>query len=256
MKTWKWVLGFWLVLCGTASAEQGFVQLDVGRGDARMPVYVMSHAQARATLILLPGGNSATGEVVDGKPRSGNFLSRSRAMFVRAGYNVMVVYRPTDLSDLDYGYRISAQHIGELRLAIDYAKKTFGKPVWLVGTSRGTVSGTAAAIALGPEQVAGLVLTSSVTRVKAGAIATQDLAQLRIPVLVVHHSKDACKFCVPDEARQIPALLTQAPKKDFLLIEGGSDPKGNVCEAKHWHGFINFEAETVAQISDWITKAL
>jgi hypothetical protein len=112
----------------SAHAEQSFQQFDIGRGDARMPAYVMTDAQAKATLVLLPGGSAATGEIVDGKPKSGNFLSRSRALFKRAGYNVMVVYRPSDLNDLDYGYRISAQHMNELRVAVEYAKNTFESP--------------------------------------------------------------------------------------------------------------------------------
>ena len=236
----------------SAHAEQFFEQLDIGRGEARMPAYVMTDAKAKATLILLPGGSAATGDIVDGKPKSGNFLSRSRSLFKRAGYNVMVVYRPSDLNDLDYGYRISAQHMNELRVAVEYAKKTLGKPVWLIGTSRGTVSGTAAAIEFGPELVSGLVLTSSVTNSKPGAISTQDLKRLKIPVLVVHHSKDACKVCIPTEAAKIPTMLVNSPKKDFVMIEGGSDPHGNVCNAQHWHGFINYEEETVKLITDWI----
>jgi hypothetical protein len=114
------------------------------------------------------------------------------------------------------------------------------------------VSGTAAAIEFGPELVTGLVLTSSVTNLKPGAIATQNLNRLRIPVLVVHHTKDACKICVPSEAAKIPTLLVNSPKKDFMLVDGGSDPSGNVCNAQHWHGFINYEEQAVKLITDWI----
>jgi hypothetical protein len=91
-----------------------------------------------------------------------------------------------------------------------------------------------------------------VTNSKPGAIATQDLKRLKVPVLVVHHSKDACKVCIPAEASKIPAMLVNSPKKDFVMIEGGSDPHGNVCNAQHWHGFINYEDETVKLITDWI----
>jgi pimeloyl-ACP methyl ester carboxylesterase len=249
----KFCMGLLLAGCALAAqAQQSFEQLDIGRGDARLPVYVMSEPQAKATLILLPGGDAGTGAIVDGMPKSGNFLSRSRSLFKQAGYNVMVVYRPSDLKALDYDYRISAPHIHELRVAVEYAKQAWGRPVWLIGTSRGTVSGTAAAIALGPELVSGLVLTSSVTNSKAGAIATQNLKDLKIPVLVVHHSKDACKVCKPDEAAQITQWLIHSPRKDFILVDGGSDPRGNVCDAQHWHGFIQYEPETVKLITDWL----
>jgi len=46
--------------------------------------------------------------------------------------------------------------------------------------------------------------------------------------------------------------MKSAPVKKFIMIEGGSDPQGEPCEAKHWHGFINYEKETVKRITDWI----
>ena len=235
-----------------ACAEEGMVAMDIGRGDARLPTYVMSQPQATATLILLPGGDAGTSKVVDGKPGSGNFLSRTRQEFFAENFNVIVVYRATDLTGLDYGYRVSKDHVGELAKVIAYAKQQFGKPVWLIGTSRGTVSGTATAIALGETEVQGLVLTSSVTSKKTGAIATQNIGSLKIPTLVVHHKNDACKICVPYEASRITADLKSASVKKFIMVDGGSDPEGDPCEAKHWHGFINYEKETVKLITDWI----
>jgi hypothetical protein len=50
--------------------------------------------------------------------------------------------------------------------------------VWLVGTSRGTISAVAGAIAFGNEDLAGIVLTSSVTSVKrTGAVPAQKLME-------------------------------------------------------------------------------
>lgn len=98
----------------------------------------------------------------------------------------------------------------------------------------------------------GLVLTSSVTSKKTGAIASQNIGSLKIPTLVVHHKYDACKICSPYEASLISSDLKSAPVKKFVMIEGGSNPEGDPCENKHWHGFINFEKETVKIITDWI----
>jgi len=125
-----------------------------------------------------------------------------------------VVFRASDLNQLDYGYRVSKSHVAELAKVIAYAKEVWGQPVWLVGTSRGTVSGTATAIALGPDQVQGLVLTSSVTSKKIGAIASQNIASLKIPTLVVHHKNDACSICVPSEAARITVDLQSVPVKN------------------------------------------
>jgi hypothetical protein len=247
----------WVSLCMAiaslwAHADGGLMKLDMGRDTAHLPVYVMTQPDAMATVILLPGGDAGTGQVVDGQPTSKNFLVRSRALFAAQRFNVIVVFRASDLQRLDYDYRVSATHVQELSAVVRHAKQLSNAPVWLVGTSRGTVSGTAATIAWPPGTVQGLVLTSSVTSNKVGAIATQAIGKLAVPTLVVHHQRDACKICVPHEAARIIDGLKSAPIKKFIMVEGGSDPVGDPCEALHWHGFIHHEKETVELISNWI----
>jgi pimeloyl-ACP methyl ester carboxylesterase len=246
------------VFCATAflstavSAQESMIDIDIGRSGASIPAYSMRHPQAVATLILLPGGDAGSGKIIDGRPTSGNFLSRSREYFQAQGFNVVVAYRASDLRGLEYEYRTSKKHISEIEKVIAFAKKEYGKPVWLVGTSRGSVSATATAIALGNTQIDGLVLTSSVTSKKDGAIRSQNIGSIQMATLVVHHKNDACHICVPEEARKIVDDIVQAPVKKFILIEGGSNPEGEVCAARHWHGFINFEKETVQAITAWI----
>jgi len=248
-----WMARLLLALsCLTVHAEEKMVRLDIGRDAAQLPVYVMTQPDAVATLILLPGGDAGSGKISDGQPTSKNFLARSRGLFFAEKFNVLVVFRATDLPGLDYDYRVSAPHMQELTAVIRHAKQLSDAPVWLVGTSRGTVSGTAAAIALPQGTVQGLVLTSSVTSKKTGAIATQNIGNITVPTLVVHHKKDACRICVPDEAARITDGLQSSPIKKFLMLDGGSDPVGDPCEAQHWHGFIHFEKETVQQIGHWI----
>jgi pimeloyl-ACP methyl ester carboxylesterase len=238
--------------CLGVQAEEQMVQLDIGRAEARLPLHVMTQPEATATLILLPGGDAGSGKIVDGQPSSKNFLTRSRALFFAQQFNVIVVFRPSDLQSLDYDYRISPAHMQELAAVVRHARQLSPAPVWLVGTSRGTVSGTAATLALPEGSVQGLVLTSSVTSKKPGAIATQKISHIKVPTLVVHHQNDACKVCVPKEAARITEGLKSAPVKKFLMISGGADPIGDPCQAEHWHGFINHEPETVQMISAWI----
>ena len=235
-----------------AHAEETMIKLDIARADAHLPMYVMMQPQAKATVILLPGGDAGSGKIVDGQPTSKNFLTRSRELFFAEQFNVIVVFRASDLQHLEYDYRVSAAHVQELAAVVRHAKQLSAAPVWLVGTSRGTVSGTAATIALPEGSVQGLVLTSSVTSKKTGAITTQDIGKIKVPTLVVHHKNDACKICVPHEAARIIDGLNLAPFKKFHMLEGGSHPVGDPCEAQHWHGFINHEKETVQLIANWI----
>lgn len=233
-----------------AAADDRVVALETRPG-VRLSSYFMPREGARANLLLLTGGAGGIG-LKDGVPTSENFLVRSRDRFAAAGFNVFIMGRPADRADLDAAFRTSAPHIEDLRQAVAFLRSENGLPVWLVGTSRGTISGTAGAIALGKD-IAGLVLTSSVTDFSTpGAVPTQQLDAIRVPTLVVHHARDACRICQPLELPRIMDGLANAPVRKLLVFDGGGNARGNPCEPLHWHGFIGMEAEAVAAIAAWI----
>jgi pimeloyl-ACP methyl ester carboxylesterase len=207
---------------------------------------------AKATVLLFPGGAGGFGKVEGGKATGQNFLVRSAPYFVANGFNVAIFGRPSDTQDLDYADRISETHMTDVRKVLEFVKRKADAPVWLVGTSRGTISATAAAIHL-PGQMAGLVLTASVVSYqKTGAIPQQALDRIKVPVLVMHHAKDACSLCKPHEVPAILRGLANAPVKKEIMLSGGENPTGPVCEALHWHGFIGMEREAVNLMADWI----
>lgn len=238
------------------AAQAGQLQrIASARPDAHIPVFFSTTPQAQATLILLPGGAGGMGRVgADGWPDGANFLVRGAPLFAAQGFHVAVMARPSDMNDMDYPFRVSAAHIDDIRKVVQQAKERWNVPVWLVGTSRGTVSGTAAVIAMRDEGlIAGLVLTSSVTAGRVtGAVPGQALDKINIPVLVVHHNQDACKVCVPSQAKTIEPKLSSSPAHATLMLDGGENPSGDPCEALHYHGFIGMEAQAVQQIADWV----
>lgn len=243
-----------LFMALTALAADEIIRLETRPG-AKVPFYYMKRPGAVATVILLPGGSGGFGTPVDGQPSGGNFLVRSRDYFAEAGLNVAVMSRVSDKNDLDYADRVAEDHLTDIRKLVDYVKADSGLPVWLVGTSRGTVSATAAAIKFGNADLAGIVLTSSVVNYKkVGAVPTQDLDAIRIPVLVVHHERDACVLCRPHEVPAILRGLKNAPVKKLVMVNGGGNPMGDPCEAQHFHGFIGMEKEAVGLITDWIKR--
>jgi hypothetical protein len=211
----------------------------------------MKREGAKASVVLLTGGGGGIG-MKNGIPTSNNFLVRSRDLFAANGFNVAVVGKPSDKDNLDGSFRISQEHIVDLRRILTFLKKDAGVPVWVVGTSMGTISATALATAVSKEEVSGIVLTSSVTQKRIGAVPEQKLESIRLPVLVVHHEFDECKICVPREVSQIIGGLKNAPIKKEVYLKGGANPKGDPCEALHWHGFIGMEKEVVDLISAWI----
>jgi pimeloyl-ACP methyl ester carboxylesterase len=233
-------------------AAENLIQLST-RPDVNVPVYYIKSDNAVASVILIPGGAGGIGQMVDGKPSGQNFLVRSRDHFAEAGLNIAVMARPSDRNDLDYGDRVSPEHIQDIKSLVDFLKKDTGLPVWIVGTSRGTVSATAAAIAFGNDNLAGIVLTSSVTSFKkTGAVPSQALDKIRIPVLVLHHTNDACKVCVPYDVPSIIKGLKNAPVKKQVMVSGGENPSGDPCEPLHYHGYIGIEKSTVETITAWL----
>jgi len=248
-----------LILAGCPAlwaAQDGQLQrIASARPDAQIPVFFSATPNAVATLILLPGGAGGIGRIgAEGWPDGSNFLVRSGQLFAAQGFNIAVMARPSDMNDMDYPFRISAAHIDDIRKVAQQAKERWNVPVWLVGTSRGTVSGSAAVIAMRDEGlIAGLVLTSSITAgTVTGAVPGQALEKIAVPVLVVHHTQDACKFCPATLAKTIEPKLSASPAHATLMLEGGQNPTGDPCAALHYHGFIGMEAQTVQQIADWV----
>jgi hypothetical protein len=236
----------------SSAAEDRLVFADTRPG-IRVGYWLMERPGASATVMLLPGGEGSIGAAKGQEPRSKNFLVRTREMFAAAGFNVAVIGKPSDKEDMDLAFRASKEHVEDLRVIAESLRTKLGKPVWLVGTSRGSVSAAAAGAALDPPTIAGIVMTSSVTYSRAGpAVPTLALMDVRVPALVMHHKRDACKDCDPREAHLITERLTGAPVKKLLLVDGGGDPTGPVCEPMHYHGYIGMEAEAVKMISDWI----
>jgi pimeloyl-ACP methyl ester carboxylesterase len=223
------------------------------RPGVRVGYWLMERAGATATVVLLPGGAGGIGiKQKGGEPTSDNFLVRSREYFREAGFNVAVVGKPSDRDDLDLVFRTQTDHIEDLRRVVERLHRDLGKPVWLVGTSRGTTSAAAAGIALGAS-VDGIVLSSSITDASLpGAVQNMPLAEIRIPVLVLHHRRDACRSTPPAFAPRIVEGLTSSPSKKLVMVEGGGGAYGNPCEPMHWHGFIGMEREAVAMIADFI----
>ena len=244
-----------LLAATTVQADDRLVSLETRPG-VKVSYWWMERPDAKATLVLLPGGEGTLG-YRDGAPHSQNFLVRTRDEFAGAGYNVAIVGPPSDHRDLDARFRSTPDYVADLRAVVMKLAQA-GKPVWLVGTSLGSISAAAAASTEPPLPLAGIVLTSSVTstsRNTAFAVPMLDLSRIRVPVLVMHHKDDACAVCEPGQAHRIVDALTNAPVKKLLLVSGGDMfPTGNPCEALHHHGYIGMEKQAAAYVTGWIAN--
>lgn len=246
------LLLYGILMLGFASAwaQEALVRL-VTRGDQEISYWWMPHHMAKATVVLFSGGSGGIG-FRDGRPQSGNFLIRTRDHFLAQGLNVAMVGNPSDKRQLDDLWRVSAEHMTDVRTIIADIQKKSTVPVWVVGTSRGTISATAAGIEL-QDMLAGAVLTASMTQQSnPQSVPRQALERIRRPVLVLHHKDDACYVTRPYETPLIMRGLSQAPVKRLMLVSGGSGATGHECEAFHWHGFIGMEEQVVRDMVQWM----
>jgi pimeloyl-ACP methyl ester carboxylesterase len=214
---------------------------------------------AKATVILFAGNDGglmmSPGGVMEAL--SGNFLVRSRDLFAAQGLAVAVIDAPSDRQSAPYlfGFRQSAAHVADVKAAIAWLKRELKIPVWLVGTSRGTLSAAYVATQLAPADGGpdGIVLTSTVlSDHREGPVPAMDLEQIKVPVLVAHHLRDGCRECRYADLPGLTRKLAKVPRTELLTFDGG-DNIGNPCGAFAYHGYNGIEAEVVGKIAAWIT---
>jgi hypothetical protein len=211
---------------------------------------------ARASVVLMNGGNGllsldATGTIIN----NGNFLIRSADLFLRNGLNVMMAdAAPAHPAGIGVGYRLSAAHAAELQGFINAAINRWGKPVWVVGTSNGSISTlTAGGFQPALAGLRGVVLTSPVTVVPFAVEPTFNLyaSRITVPALVVWHRDDHCSFSPPAGSAILFTVIPSAGKAQRMFEHGHSvaaDPCGPFSE----HGYAGIEEEVVEKIAEFI----
>jgi acetyl esterase/lipase len=129
-----------------------------------------------------------------------------------------------------------------------------GKPVWLVGHSRGTHSAVTAALRLqGDNAPDGIVLAAPMLDSNRFAGSTAKPLQesgvegLRVPALVLQHAKDACPVAAPAKLPELQAKLPPATSK-VISYDGGIS-RGALCDVQAFHSFNGIEARVVDDLS-------
>jgi pimeloyl-ACP methyl ester carboxylesterase len=213
-----------------------------------------------STLLMFPGGYGENhfGER-DGKVWLGkNFLLRVARPFANRGFLAAVIDTPSDQPQgMDDAFRMGKAHVEDVTKVLDALAQRAPVPIYLVGTSRGTLSAAAVAAALKDPRVAGLVLTSSIVdggrgRVRAATVYDTSLKRITMPVLVVHHKEDACRATPIAAATGLPAALGGSTKVDFVEVTGGDPPQSDPCESLAAHGYLGRERDVVGVIANWI----
>jgi Serine aminopeptidase, S33 len=251
-----WFLGFF----ATAAAQE-IVTLATRPGvtqaffTARLP----QNPQAIAVLFPGSGGLIRLRQEKDQiKFGQNNFLVRSRGEFVQRGVVTIILDAASDYQTgwgMSDEFRLSKDHFTDASAVVaDLGKRFPGLPLFLIGTSRGTISGAALGARIGPG-LSGVVLTSTVFR-PAGAKSKEpgpglsgfDFSTIKVPVLFVHHVSDQCGSTPYGDAARL------ADKYPLISVFGGRAAESGPCDPFSAHGYFGKESETVEEIVNWMLK--
>jgi hypothetical protein len=237
---------------GAAVASGEHVERVPTRAGVEMPVLVTTPERApTGVVVMFPGGNGALGLTSSGIAHGAdNFMVRTRGRFAADGFVAVVVDVPSDHADGIGAYRVSAEEAEDVEKLVAWTSARWPLAVWLVGTSRGTLS-AANAVARGA-RVHGLVLTSSVTAGPKERLRDVAVDRIDVPTFVVHHDHDGCNASPLEGARKLEAALVRAPSKAFRTFDGGSAPRTAACGPLSYHGFYGLDADVVGAVSTFI----
>lgn len=241
-----------------ASAELATLQ---PRPGVELRLGIEARGNVQAVALLFAGGHGRLSLDASGQPQTlrGNFLIRARHFLAARGIAVVMVDAPSDRQGESglTGYRQSGTHAAEIGLAVAAMRQRFGRPVWVVGTSNGSLSVASAAAQLqGAQRPDGGVFTSSVTQRTRlnGSTFDVSLASYTGAALVASHEGDGCRATPASDAPRLLGALSAARPKKMLTFNGGSTPRGDPCEAFSQHGFVGIEGQVMNAIADFILR--
>jgi pimeloyl-ACP methyl ester carboxylesterase len=182
-------------------------------------------------------------------------LVRTIGQWIAQGFDVVLPDAPNGTSL--FGQRHLPAYADAVSKAIDFGRSRANLPVWLIGTSLGSIAAVNSAARLG-SKVSGVVLASSVTRPgRAGeTLFDADPGAIAVPVLVVANQNDTCTVSPPGDAPNVLAALTRSTRKELVMVTSSqiarrTDP----CEGMTPHGYLGIEGMVVQRVSDWIRMA-
>jgi hypothetical protein len=217
-----------------------------GMGDVKPQAVAVVYTGGWGTLNLRQEG----GQVKFGQS---NFLVRTRADFIRNGVLPVLVDVPSDEhTGVSDAYRFSNKQVADTRAILaEVRKRAPGLPIFILTTSRSTLSGANLSRSLSAEEVAGIVLSSSIIFSAGGGgytLSTFDFKSAKVPLLIVHHRGDTCR------ATPYGPMARATEGLPLISVSGGKPAESDPCEPFAAHGYYGKEAPTVDAIAAWMLK--
>lgn len=213
-----------------------------------------------ATAILYVGGQGNMALNAKGPTDLlGNFLSRITERLSKAGVALVYPDTPSDHRSGYGNFRSDPAHATDAAAILAWWRERSETPVFVIGTSRGTISAASIGAALAPGTIAGVALTSSVTRRNRSALEAIDgkaLERIGVPVLVMANRDDRCDVTPPSDVPKLIDGLKNAPAKKAVVLSGGLPPTAGPCDGKSAHGYYGLEDEATRALVDWMKSVV
>ena len=253
-------------LCATLPvlAAEPIVEV-VSRGQ-KIRAILLKPEKPVASVILLAGGHGNLQIAPDGAIGWGrrNQVVRTRANYQAAGFAVLVPdiapdwKAPGQKGGVVQGYRFNPVHGGDIGALVEYMRG-IAEPVFIVATSRGAVTaGVALLGADGKRKPDGMVLPSPMLvpvepRVPSFIRAIQgNKAKAQVPMLLVGHRKDTCRWTLPETLEQFRAWRGGGDIEIVFL--DGEPGSGDPCQTEAAHGFYGIDQQVVDIVAGWIKR--
>src|SRR5579872_1821556 len=225
-------------LPGAAAKEASERIVSVTLSDGKLQrALILTPPHPRAAIVMLPGGSGDVGMERSGDIRHNrNFVVRSRGLWAARGYAVLI---PDTIDHANLrGERSGPKYAQLVNGLISYARSSLAPPVvlpvFLLGTSQGSIAAVNGAAHAANETLAGVVLTESVA-VMGGSHETVFSAgpdQVHVPALIVANTDDQCEVAPPAMAPQIAAAMTNSPEVKVETISGGKTLSAKACGSR------------------------
>lgn len=231
---------FFLILSAFLTIGAHAQVFDVPYGDdAPTRTLLVPAADAKALVLLFPGGGGVLKLSGQGTTTSMHTFVRSKDLWAAHGIDAVLVDTPYDLGNDRLDRRPRSDHQERIRAVVSFYQDKTGLPIWLFGHSRGTVSVTRFP-SQGrdwAEMIAGVIVAGTVYSASLDTAAA-------LPVLAIHHKHDSCRVTPVSASESIVNSRPADSRKALVLIDGGQTA-GDACMSFAHHGFNQNEGELV-----------
>jgi len=228
--------------------------LQLSSGDYQRILFASPY-DPKGTIIMLPGGAGEIGISNDGDMlHADNFLIRTRVQWIEKGYAVLI---PDAVNNTNLrGLRSSPHYAALISELVDFAHTKAKGSIFLLGTSQGSIAAMNGAAHVSKGQLAGVVLTESVSVLGGSHETVFDASPdlVRIPALIVANHDDRCNVAPSQMAPRIASSLLNSPQVQVLYVSGGINHSNKTCGSLTPHGYYGIESKVISNIVSWMDE--